>query len=337
MAPWEASPGGYDELTYWQRPPSPLRRESFQTWLWVRRHGKRFEWLKRRLVDDASRRVVDDILLYRILGRDRAGLGIGEDALRELHSFIPRLVVQTETADLHFTGWSANRYDLAPVGVTAQLDLHPVNVIHTFMLRQYEHPEFRHANARPGDVVIDGGSCWGDTAIYYASQSGEAGTVIGFELEEHNLRVLEGNLQLNPGLAGRIHVRKEALWSSCEDRLSFTADGPASRIGAGRNGRHVVARTIDSLVDEHIVERVDLIKLDIEGAELAALQGAIKTLERDRPRLAVALYHRPMDLFDIPRWLHDRFGGMYRMAITHRWIDPAETMLFAWTLDPART
>ena len=57
--------------------------------------------------------------------------------------------------------------------------------------------------------------------------------------------------------------------------------------------------TIDKIVNELGLERVDFIKMDIEGAEVAALTGARETLRRFRPRLAIAVYHREGDLVGV--------------------------------------
>jgi len=57
-----------------------------------------------------------------------------------------------------------------------------------------------------------------------------------------------------------------------------------------------------------------LIKMDIEGAEPDALRGAEATLRRNRPGLAVALYHKPEHLWEIPLWLAG-LGLGYRMYL----------------------
>ncbi|MBQ2822326.1 MAG: FkbM family methyltransferase [Thermoguttaceae bacterium] len=59
---------------------------------------------------------------------------------------------------------------------------------------------------------------------------------------------------------------------------------------------------LDELLPENVP--ITYIKLDIEGAELAALKGARKTILRCRPTLAVCVYHRRTDLFEIPRFIH---------------------------------
>jgi hypothetical protein len=58
--------------------------------------------------------------------------------------------------------------------------------------------------------------------------------------------------------------------------------------------------TVDALVRQFGLDRVDLIKMDIEGAEVRALRGATETIRRFRPRLAIATYHTPSDLAGVP-------------------------------------
>jgi FkbM family methyltransferase len=51
------------------------------------------------------------------------------------------------------------------------------------------------------------------------------------------------------------------------------------------------------------VHRPTYIKMDVEGAESAALKGAKKIIERDKPKLAVCVYHKPADIWEIPQWI----------------------------------
>ena len=51
--------------------------------------------------------------------------------------------------------------------------------------------------------------------------------------------------------------------------------------------------------------------MDIEGAEYDALLGLESIIQRDRPHLAVSVYHKPDDMWKIGLWLHAKFGSMY--------------------------
>ena len=90
----------------------------------------------------------------------------------------------------------------------------------------------------------------------------------------------------------------------------------------------VPTETIDHLVQTGRIERVDFIKMDIEGSELAALRGAEASLRRFKPRLAISLYHKITDLFEIPRYL-DGLGLGYRFYLDHYTIHLGESVLYA--------
>ncbi len=68
--------------------------------------------------------------------------------------------------------------------------------------------------------------------------------------------------------------------------------------------------------------------MDIEGSELAALQGAEQTLRQFQPRLAISIYHKFGDFFAIPAYLHGLRLG-YRLYLDHYTIHAEETVLYA--------
>ena len=78
-------------------------------------------------------------------------------------------------------------------------------------------------------------------------------------------------------------------------------------------GPNVQLTTIDELVSDLKLERVDYIKMDIEGAERAALVGATGTIRRFHPRLTISMEHRYDDPKTIPKMVLSLWSG-YRMA-----------------------
>ncbi len=115
-----------------------------------------------------------------------------------------------------------------------------------------------------------------------------------------------------------------AAW--CTDtELSFSSRaGRQSVLSTG--GDMLTARSVDSLLDG---APVTFLKMDVEGYEREALWGAVKSISHYQPKLAVSLYHRNQDIFELPL-LVKQLNPNYRLYIRHRLYIPAwETNLYA--------
>ena len=86
--------------------------------------------------------------------------------------------------------------------------------------------------------------------------------------------------------------------------------------------------TIDDFVRNNSIAKIDFIKMDIEGAELSALNGAIETIKKFKPMLAIAIYHSLNDFVDIPLWIKN-LNLDYDIFIDHFTIHSEETICFA--------
>lgn len=91
--------------------------------------------------------------------------------------------------------------------------------------------------------------------------------------------------------------------------------------------RIVNVTTIDKYCDENSV-KPDFIKMDIEGAEMSALCGGIKTIQKCRPQLAISIYHAVDDFIDIPMYLKENLQD-YHYALGHYSAWLPETVLYA--------
>ena len=145
---------------------------------------------------------------------------------------------------------------------------------------------------RRGDVVFDLGGNLGTSALLFARLARPRGRVISFEPAFADL--LERNLRENG--ASSVTVVPMAVGDRCgEADFAVTAEGVDSRIDpGGRGGRRqsVPLITLDEFCRNRGIDRVDFIKMDIEGAEEPALRGGEHTIRRHRPRLSMASYHR---------------------------------------------
>ena len=148
-------------------------------------------------------------------------------------------------------------------------------------------------------LVIDGGAYLGETSVWFADVTPEA-RIVAVEPGDCNSRVLEMVVRENR-LENRIIVERAALWSE-NTTLALEERGPASQVS--RKEGKVRAVTVDYL-REKLGEPVSYIKLDVEGAELEALKGAVEALKRDKPFLAISAYHKPLDPVHIARFMRE--------------------------------
>lgn len=78
--------------------------------------------------------------------------------------------------------------------------------------------------------------------------------------------------------------------------------------------------TLDEYVKSTQITKVDFIKLDIEGHEIQAINGALATIKRDRPQIAISVYHRISDYYEIPKLMrsicekYNFYIGMYDLS-----------------------
>jgi FkbM family methyltransferase len=153
----------------------------------------------------------------------------------------------------------------------------------------------------PGQTVVDAGACLGEFALYAAALAGPTGRVIVFEPDPVNLKGMREAFAMNPAHAGTITVLEEGLWKEPGHVEFNTGFGAASGIaGVGHGGAAGAARgpatrlpvrSLDSLAGSHGLARLDFVKMDIEGAEIEAVEGATDVIRRFRPRFAIASYH----------------------------------------------
>ncbi|HYI38647.1 MAG TPA: FkbM family methyltransferase [Thermoleophilaceae bacterium] len=278
------------------------------------------------LADDESRDLLLDILATRVLGDHHASLPVTQRNFRDAVQRIDADWREAEDVARSQYDMPLHRYRVAARGGEIRL-LGVAFMVHEFFGE--EQYAFERAGVRlragDGDVVVDGGGGWGETALYFADLVGPSGRVLGFEFSPQNLGIFERNMELNPRLRDRVEIVPHPVWDAVGEPLRFDDAGGQTSVAGNGGGQEVLTETID-----HVAEggRVDFIKLDVEGAEMAALRGAEQTIRAHRPTLALSIYHSIGDFVDIPAWV-DGLGLGYRLYLDHRWPGPAETILFA--------
>ena len=170
---------------------------------------------------------------------------------------------------------------------------------------------------RPGDIVLDAGANVG-VFTRKALWAGAA-KVVAIEPAPENLECLRRNFAAEIA-AGSVVVYPKGVWDK-DDVLKMQLDPANSaedsffRKFAGGQSIEVPLTTIDKMVAELGLPKVDFIKMDIEGAEQRAVVGAKNTIARFRPRMALCIYHVQDDPKMVPKLVHDAVPD-YRVGKT---------------------
>lgn len=182
---------------------------------------------------------------------------------------------------------------------------------------QYFVPELKFSDH---EIIVDCGAYTGDTVnLFYRNIPGCK--VIALEPDEKNFEALQ-----KIKLEGLKSI-KAGVWSE-DTTLSFSGEGGGTKDGAiVASGNTIIAvRSLDHIIE---CQSATYIKMDVEGAELEALKGAKKIIKDRKPKLAVCIYHKPQDFFEIPLYIKE-LNPDYKLFIYHH--NPHcryETVLYA--------
>lgn len=168
-------------------------------------------------------------------------------------------------------------------------------------------------------VFVDGGAFLGETVDEFIDfQQDHFNKVYSFEMDESNYNKIDRSKYDD-----RVQFLNYGLWNE-ETECSYDSATTSSALGEEGD---LVAKCIpiDKICEN---DKVTFIKMDIEGAEIPALKGAYKTITKHKPQLAICLYHKPDDLYEIPFLLRE-WVPEYKFYIRHHSDTFTETVLYA--------
>ena len=168
-------------------------------------------------------------------------------------------------------------------------------------------------SVHPGDVVLDCGASDGDF-VKEALRVG-ARLVVAIEISPKNIECLRRNLATEIA-QGRAIIYPKGVWDKDdtlplnEDDTNFAADSVVMMQPKSKKTEVLVPlTTIDKMVAELKLDRVDYIKMDIEGAEPKALEGGRQTIAKFHPRMGLSVYHQPDHPYTIPELAQNIWPG----------------------------
>ena len=140
------------------------------------------------------------------------------------------------------------------------------------------------------------------------------------ELIKENLKGLP-NFELYEVAASN---KKDKCAYYCNDYGELTMATTIQSQGANDDIQYFYTDTIDKVING---KRVTFMKMDIEGSELEALQGASETIKTNHPYLAICVYHKKEDLIDIISYCK-KLVPEYKLYLRHHSITPCDTVLY---------
>lgn len=169
-----------------------------------------------------------------------------------------------------------------------------------------------------GCVFVDAGGFTGDTVESFIRHCPDYDRILLFEPSEANITKAKERLAGKKG----IEYIRAGLSDQCGELCFDPGLGSASKIS--REGE--IRIQVVSL-DEYVRFPVSFIKMDIEGWELKALQGARNHIIHDKPIMAIAVYHTIDDFWKIPRYILSLMKG-YRVYLRHYTEGWSETIMY---------
>lgn len=153
------------------------------------------------------------------------------------------------------------------------------------------------------EVFIDCGAYDGDTLESFLSRYTDFTAYWAIEPDESNVIRLKKKMEDLSVDISAIHVISKAVSDICGELSFMSGEGTGSHI-SDQGIVKVLSVTLDSVLRKQVPT---VIKMDIEGAEQRALDGACEIIQTYRPVLAICVYHYPRDLWEIPLWIKERF------------------------------
>jgi FkbM family methyltransferase len=171
------------------------------------------------------------------------------------------------------------------------------------------------------EVYVDAGSYDGDTIrLFMERVHGRFSRILAFEPDRATFERLVANFAAD----GRVEPFNMGLHRT-RDILRFDNAGTRGSTLADRGGSEIPVVGLDEVAHG---DRVTYIKMNIEGAEIDALRGAAQTIRRWGPKLAVAAYHRPADLWQVPATIREIYPG-YRLYLRQHDGGVIESVVYA--------
>lgn len=188
-----------------------------------------------------------------------------------------------------------------------------------------EYFDYNIISLSKNEIFVDGGAYYGDTILAIDDVcKGEYQHIYSFEADTKKCEMMQKEFVSY----NRVSVVDRGLWSENSELNFSKADfGASSSIACkvSEESERVEVVSLDSFFLHK--EAPTFIKMDIEGAEYEALQGAKEIICKYKPKLAICIYHKPEDVYTIPQLLKE-YRKDYKFYLRQPYDGTTETILY---------
>lgn len=170
------------------------------------------------------------------------------------------------------------------------------------------------------EVFVDCGFYDGATTRGFIEKvQGKYDDIIAFEPDIDLYTVAKNNT-----LFSKVDLYNKGCWSSTCN-LNFKKRPGGASLCVDDGDETICVAAIDDIMKNR---KTTYIKMDIEGSELEALKGAVQTIKKFKPKLAISIYHKPMDIIEIPLFILS-LRSDYKFYLRHYCANQCDTVLYA--------
>jgi FkbM family methyltransferase len=177
------------------------------------------------------------------------------------------------------------------------------------------------------ETIVDCGAYNGDSIKEFIKKAKkQIKAIIAFEPDKRSFEQLESYVTKMCPKDIKVTLYNAGVYDRCAGSLCFNEDENAVTSSLSDTGK----KTIQVVAIDECPECVGatFIKMDVEGAELAALYGARETIKANKPKLAISIYHKAEDFWTIPYFIR-QLNPDYKLYIRHHSYSWLETVLYA--------
>lgn len=318
----------FDDIKLFQNNISDLFiKENCENYFdWFKDNYQKLEYFYKLLEDNEEKLLYLKMIVSKLLGN----IYITEQEKEQyIHSrdIFDNLLINNSVKQLKSVTRKLKFYDLSKLGYNIKLYGARALLDKLIIHNQYS---YKDCKIEKGDFVIDAGGCWGDTSLIFSLKAGNNGKVFAFEFFEDNLNILKENFLINKNISNNIILTEQPLFDKSNEILYLNhACADITTLTENKNtAKQYKSVCIDDFVKDNKINKIDFIKMDIEGCELKALQGAVNTLKKYKPKLAIAAYHKYDDYYEIPKFLNELNIG-YRFYFANYTLGFTDTIIYS--------